>query len=552
MMNRNAIFFLLLIFLILPYIVYSIATFTIQETEKISLIPNATDPDADKLLIIYTAPLNEKGEWQTNYGDAGEHKSTITVSDGFTNVSEDVLIIVKKMEVPPKIESFTPMEGNINIKEGDPIKFFISASDLNKDELQYSWFFDDKKVREGQEFIYNVAYNDSGSHKVSVFIFDGTVNVSKEWYIEVDDVDRFPIFENIGNKFLNENEELKIILNAYDPDGDQITFSASNLPEGAGFENNTFYWKPSYDTIKKVDFIDRVVDKFTPLSKSFYVKFTASSDHAKVVQNVVITVKDMNRLPVLEDMEPITINEDESLKISPDVYDLDGDKVSISYSGFIKSDYYKSNFGDAGIYYVKVTVDDGSGQTSKSVQINIKHVNRMPIFSKIETIKVSEGDNIAILLNAYDPDGDTINYSIDNAPQNSSINGNVFLWTPPYTLANKKETRKLDSVFVASDGKAETRQIVQVQISNKNRIPKIINATKSVVAKVNEPVLLFVKATDEDDDDLDYTWEFGLFEKYKATSTHKRIFTTTGTKIIKVIVSDGTDEVEQIINVNVI
>ena len=61
-----------------------------------------------------------------------------------------------------------------------------------------------------------------------------------------------------------------------------------------------------------------------------------------------------------------------------------------------------------------------------------------------------------------------------------------------------------------------------------------------------------VKAVDDDGDELAYTWDFGFFEKYRATPLHQRIFTTSGTKIVKVIVSDGTDETEQLINVNVV
>ena len=60
-----------------------------------------------------------------------------------------------------------------------------------------------------------------------------------------------------------------------------------------------------------------------------------------------------------------------------------------------------------------------------------------------------------------------------------------------------------------------------------------------------------VNAIDEDGDDLTYTWDFSILEKYKTTSTHQRIFTTRGRKTVKVIVSDGIDEAVQIINVNV-
>jgi hypothetical protein len=630
-MNK-AITLLLIIFLAFPCIAFSITTFTILETEKISLQADASDPDADNLTMTYAHPLNEKGEWQTSYGDAGEYKSTISVSDGTTADSREILIIVNKKEEAPKIESFAPKQDILDIKEAESISFRVSAADLNKDELRYEWFLDDEKKLEGQEFIYSADYSSAGKHKIRAEISDGTLAVMQEWSVNVEnvdvegileaiqdisvnendaarlklpdfekyglaytisepigndnewktgfkdagtyearlhaegkgfsgdkivkiavnDVDRAPVFEKIGNKFVNENEEVKITLNAQDPDGDEITYSAGNLPEGSQFEGNAFTWKTSYGTVRKEGFVDNVMDKLRVLSKSFHLQFIASSRDKKIVQNIIITVKDINLAPILEDIEPININEGETARIAAKAYDPDGDKVKLSYSGFMDSDTFKSEFDDAGTYYTKVTASDGLLETAKFARINIKQSNRQPIFSKIQGIKTREGDSVAVLLNANDPDGDEITYSIDNPPKGSSIRGNVFLWTPGYDTANKKETKKLDIAFAASDGKAEARQVLKIEVADKNRIPRITDATKSISAKVNEPVLMFVKAADDDGDELTYTWSFGLIEKYKATAYHQRIFKSRGIKTVKVVVSDGTDEVEQLISVNVV
>ncbi len=626
------IWLLILIFLVLLYSVYAINTFTVQETEKLSLQLNATDPDKDKLIVTYTSPLDDNGEWQTAYGDAGEYNTTITVSDGATSVSEDILIIVNKKEVPPEITSSMPEQDILSINEADSTNFSILATDLNKDELSYTWFLDGKEVEIGNDFAFDTSYNDAGTYKISVVVSDGTNSLIKEWNVDVadvdveslleqikdvnvneneiirlelpnfekyklsysisepigndnewqttnddngtyevivhaegpgfsedeivnvvvNDVDRPLTFDSIGSKFINENEELKISLNAHDPDGDEITYAVDNMPESAVLDGNSFTWKPSHDTVRKEDFVDWVMDKLKLLSKSFYLQFSASSRDKKIIQNVIITVKDVNRAPVVEDIEPITIKEGETLKILPNAYDLDGDKISLSYSGFINSNTFESDFDDAGTYYVKITASDGLFDTSKFVQINIEQSNRAPLLNKIQDIQANEGDAIAILLDASDPDGDELVYFMDNPPEDAYIKGNAFFWTPGFDVANKRETKRFDLVFVVSDGKAESRQIAKAEINDKNRPPKIVDATKNIVAKVNEPVLMFVEAFDEDEDELTYTWDFGILEKYKATSTHLRTFTSKGTKVVKVTVSDGTDEVEQIINVNVV
>lgn len=630
-MNKNIVL-LIIIFLIFLHIAYSLKTFVIQEGEKLALAPNATDPDADKLMVTYSKPLDENGEWQTTYGDAGHYKATITVSDGINADSQDVEITVNKKEEKPQIDSFEPKQETLQIDEAQSLSFKVSASDSNKDELSYIWFFNSKKMQEGPEFTYSPDYEDAGSHEVYVEVSDGASIVKKEWKLEVEnvdvedlldsirdaavnendvvklelpdfekyglkytisepvgnsnqwktgyndagtydvrvhaegkgfsktktvkvtvkDVDRPPMFESIESKFVKENEELKIILKADDPDNDEINFSADKLPEGAKLEGNIFMWMPSYDTVKKENFIDNVMDKFRILSKRFYIQFAANSKGKKVMQNIIITVKDANRAPVVEDMEPIQINEGEAFRITPKAYDIDGDKISLKYSGFMGTNTFQSKLGDAGTYYVGVTASDGLLEASKPVKIIINRVNRAPVFGKIKEVKAFEGDVIAILLNAYDPDGDELSYSIGNPPQYSSIKGNAFFWTPDFNVVSKGSAKRFDLIFAASDNKSETRQIVKLEVKDKNRAPKIIDATRNIVAKVNQPVLMFVKATDEDGDALTYTWKFSLLEQYKATSSHQRVFTARGAKTVKVIVSDGTNEVEQIINVNAV
>ncbi len=626
-MNRN-IALLLIIFLIFPYFAYSVTTFVIQETEKISLKTNATDPDNDRLTYTYSPPLDENGEWQTTYGDAGEYKSQVTVSDGLANTSQEILVVVKRKEEAPTIDLYAP-ESPVYMKEMETAQFKVEASDLNKDELSYEWYLDSKKTKDGTEFTYTPSYIDSGKHTVFIIVSDGIFKASKTWdvYVEdvdvqklldgisdvtvneneiarldlpdfakygltytitqpigddnewqtgyddagaydvivhaegngfsgntivkvsLNDVDRPPIFDEIGSKVINENQTIVINLSAHDPDGDEIDYSADKLPEGAEMENSIFIWTPSFDTVRKEDFIDYIANKFTILNENFYIQFSASSKDKKVVQNVVVTVKDVNRAPVIEDMSNITVNEGDTIKIEPDAYDLDGDKVKLSYSGFMDSGTYKTTYDDAGTYFVKVTATDGAISTSKFADINVRQTNRAPIFNPIKEIKVQEGDAISISLNAYDPDEDQLSYYLSNPPEDSSIDGNVFIWTPGFDTVNKQDTKRFDLVFVATDGSLEARQNAIVDVTGKNRAPVIINASSNLVAKVNEPVFMFVKAEDDDGDSLTYTWDFGLLEKYEATENHQRTFTTSGNKVIKVTVSDGIDSVEHVINV---
>lgn len=629
MKKINVLIVLAVLLVFLPYIAHALSVFTVQETEKVQLEPQATDPDNDDLVITYGAPLDKNGEWQTTYGDAGEYKTKITASDGLAVASEDITIIVKRKEEPPVIDFYSPEEDPVKLGEDHAINFRIIASDLNRDPLTYEWLFDGKKVGEGQEFSYTPSYKDSGKYKVAVFVSDNLHVVSQQWDLEVkdfdiqrmldgipdvtvneneiaslelpdfdgyglaytisdpigndngwqtgfddagiyeikvhaegngfkgdtivkltvNDVDRAPSFEEVPNQFIDENQELRITLSASDPDSDKVTFLVENMPEGAKLVDNIFLWKPDFDTVIKTSFVDYFVENFKPLTETFYLKFKASANNKEVVRNVIVTVKDVNRAPVIADLPPINIKESESFELKPYVYDLDGDKVTLEYSGFTDKSTYRSDFDDAGIYAVTVTANDGMLETSKDFTIIINETNRAPVFSKIEDTKASEGDKVAIVMNAYDPDGNSLSYSIENPPEDFTLNHNVFEWTPSFSSAPKGGTKRYDLVMLVSDGKVVASQTATVYVADRNRAPKIINASKSVVGRVNEPVLMSVKAMDEDGDELAYTWDFGLLEKYEATSSHQRTFSTPGSKVVKVTVSDGRDEVEQTINV---
>jgi hypothetical protein len=84
----------------------------------------------------------------------------------------------------------------------------------------------------------NVVVGDINGQSVPVTVVNGQVAVNQA-----------PLLNPIGAKSGDEAELLTFFISATDADGDQLTYSASNLPEGASFDPNTriFSWTPRYD-----------------------------------------------------------------------------------------------------------------------------------------------------------------------------------------------------------------------------------------------------------------------------------------------------------------
>ena len=121
----------MLILILSISLVSAIKIITVNETELVSLKPRAWDEDADELSYSFTEPLDEDGKWQTGYGDAGDYKVIVTVSDGQLDTSEDILLAVKKKNIGPTIDSFFPEESELVMDEAEGMDFSVEASDLN-------------------------------------------------------------------------------------------------------------------------------------------------------------------------------------------------------------------------------------------------------------------------------------------------------------------------------------------------------------------------------------------------------------------------------------
>ena len=71
-----------IIFLLLTLAVSSAVTLEYNEGELVKLAPEAEDIDGDPIKFVYSSPLNQSGEWQTTYDDAGTHVTTVYAFDG--------------------------------------------------------------------------------------------------------------------------------------------------------------------------------------------------------------------------------------------------------------------------------------------------------------------------------------------------------------------------------------------------------------------------------------------------------------------------------------
>lgn len=135
---------------------------------------------------------------------------------------------------------------------------------------------------------------------------------------EEPEVNNPPVLGEIENQAVNEGEYLAFSLMATDPDGDNLTFSADNLPAGATFSSGIFEWTPDYDQSGNYEDIEFCVsDDGEPLEID--------------CQLVTITVGNTNQTPIFGEIPAQKIPEEQLLQFTISAYDPDiSDSVLLS------------------------------------------------------------------------------------------------------------------------------------------------------------------------------------------------------------------------------
>ena len=157
---RYGIFFIFLLFS--ATIAYAL-TFDYLEGDLIRLIPEAADDDNDNVTLRYTAPLNDSGEWQTGYDDAGTYETTIIADDGETTTEEKVTLVVGNRNRAPKVQA-----DDVTVEETDIVEVVPDAEDPDEDPitLRYSEPLD----ANGR---WQTDFGDEGSYKATGTVSDG-------------------------------------------------------------------------------------------------------------------------------------------------------------------------------------------------------------------------------------------------------------------------------------------------------------------------------------------------------------------------------------------
>jgi PKD repeat protein len=450
---------------------------TVDENTPLTykLVP-AIDPDKeDEGKITYQAADLPEGavfdaatqtmNWTPTYDQSGTYTVNFSATDGAFTVSQPMTITVNHVNRPPVITAITDQV----VDENQPWTLKVEYSDPDKED-EGKLVITAENLPEGAtfdaasaQFSWTPTYDQAGDYPgITVNLNDPEgLSDSKSFNLKVNHVNRTPELAAIPAAGGEENSAIAFALSGTDPDKEdegKLVYACSNLPAGATLntQSGEFAWTPNFTQ-----------------AGEFTLNFKVNDPAGLAAeQSAVITVTDVNRVPVLNAVANAQVNENEELKISLVGSDEDTDNT-LTYSADNLPDgaslnsssgelTWKPTYDQAGDYSVTFKLGDGKETVSQTAEIKVNNVNRKPEISGSSSESVEAGSKVQVKFNGSDPDGDDLTFECGNLPSGADFDSNSgqLSWTP-----SDDQVGEYALVIKVSDGtdEASTRCTITVR-----------------------------------------------------------------------------------------
>lgn len=475
--------------------------------------------------------------WQTGYDDAGVYPVILEASDGHNSQRQSYRLTVHNKNQPPVIISAP----TTTIKENDLFSYTVKATDPDNDELRIEFLNTPKPIQaSGNTLSWQTDYDSAGDYPLHIRVHDSKTYTDQVFVLTVLNVNRPPEFAQFDDAALHTKEDAKwqLPIGVSDPDGDKVTLSLENAPEGMTLEGKTVHWRPNF----------RQAGHYT-------VRVIATDGKDTSMLNLPISVENVNRIPAITSQPLTSITETELYTY--DIRAYDPDETPLRYRLLQAPEGMKINsqnqliwqtgYEDAGKYAVQFEVSDGEASVEQSFELTVINKNRpVEIVSKPVT-KIDEAELFSYTLEAIDPDGDDFTIDYVTIPKQVTREGNAMRWQTDY-----KSAGKYPFVIRASDAESTTEQSFVLEVINVNRKPVIgskpnLNAIEAVAYHY------VIEATDADDEPLTFTLPTapqGMKIRDNIVSWVPN-FDQAGKHPVVIHVSDGIDTVTQSFTIDV-
>ena len=534
------------------------ALFTAAENQSTIGDATATDPDAGATqaysitgteLVIDASTGAITFAANPDFETTSSYTATVTVTDGTNEVEQEITVNVTDVNESPSFTSdalFTAAENQSTIGDAtatDPDAGATQAYSITGTELVID------ASTGAITFAANPDFETTSSYTATVTVTDGTNEVEQEITVNVTDVNESPSFTSDALFTAAENQSTIGDATATDPDAgatQAYSITGTELVIDASTGAITFAANPDFET-----------------TSSYTATVTVTDGTNEVEQEITVNVTDVNESPSFTSDALFTAAENQSTigdatATDPDAgatqaYSITGTELVIDASTGAITFAANPDFETTSSYTATVTVTDGTNEVEQEITVNVTDVNESPSFTSDALFTAAENQSTIGDATATDPDaGATQAYSITGTELviDASTGAITFAANPDF-----ETTSSYTATVTVTDGTNEVEQEITVNVTDVNESPSFTSDALFTAAE-NQSTIGDATATDPD---------AGATQAYSITGTELVIdastgaitfaanpdFETTSSYTATVTVTDGTNEVEQEITVNV-
>ena len=247
-----------------------------QEGETITLEPLSEDANGDLIVYSYSGFMsgstkeigaNEVECEKGIYDCMQTFVTTITASDGFSEVSQDIgITIINKNRAP-----LTEPIADITVSELETINVEAQVADPDGNEVKVSF-----TAPLNDEGMLDTQRGNAGEYTVYMTASDGDLSTSEKFMVFIESINEDPILAPMNNIHVSETQTVNLLPGAIDKNNDTITF------EFSGWMTSHKY-QTTYDD-----------------AGEYQVTITAKDPYGgETSLTLNVTVEDVNRPPVI-------------------------------------------------------------------------------------------------------------------------------------------------------------------------------------------------------------------------------------------------------------
>ncbi|MFT6927224.1 MAG: hypothetical protein ACJAZP_002853 [Psychromonas sp.] len=444
----------------------------------------------------------------------GEYQVNLTVTDTthYSNSQVDfVWHITAEQNIAPEITSVP----NQLVLLNSLWSYQVIAKDQNQDTLTFALLKGPQgMIHQDNGLIeWTPSINQMGQHAVEITVSDGAFTQIQHFVVKVPqgNLDNYPPVVNSQPSLSVETEQqYRYQLQASDPDGDALTITLDKAPAGMLIDSqNIITWDPTKAQLG-----------------SHPVEITINDGSYTVKQSFTVTVL----LPAEDNNNPLVTSQPAGLAIVDKAYryqvvvsDADGDNLHISLDqgpvGMVIDEQHLVSWtptsADIGEHSVVIQITDGKVLLNQSYTLKVAEansVNHAPTFTSLpssEQSTLAVGRELSFAINASDPDGDQLTFSIEvtgDNPIGLDIDAQTGLLTA-FPFADDQITSYPYKVTV-DDGNGGASffnyQLTVLATGSNNHAPQFISQPITIV-QVGDIYQYQLQASDSDGDAISYS-----------------------------------------------